>query len=140
MPYELFGIYLGGNFIGKGIGGRFLRCVMQLYPVGSIWVLETLDYSTINKPLPCLGLLTGACGVHYSSDPVRRITAHKAIKMGSIPSSILIDDFAAALFTSGSEEIQIFSWKRKSTAYCLTFKGEGVNEKRLSCNYIGVAN
>lgn len=46
--YELFGIFLSGNFIGKGIGSRLLRSVMHLYPVGSVWVLETPDYSTRN--------------------------------------------------------------------------------------------
>ena len=46
--YELFGLFLGSNFIGKGIGSKFLRCVMKLYPIGSLWVLETPDYATRN--------------------------------------------------------------------------------------------
>lgn len=42
---ELFGIFLCRTFIGKGIGSRLLRGVMNRYPTGSLWVLETPDYS-----------------------------------------------------------------------------------------------
>lgn len=46
--YELFGIFLGETYIGKGIGSVFLRRVMRRYPTGSEWILETPDYSTRN--------------------------------------------------------------------------------------------
>lgn len=47
--HELFGIFLSRNYIGKGIGARLLRGVMQMYPIASAWVLETPDYSTRNR-------------------------------------------------------------------------------------------
>ena len=46
--HELFGIFLHRNFIGKGIGSRLLRGVMNLYPIESSWMLETPDYSIRN--------------------------------------------------------------------------------------------
>jgi GNAT superfamily N-acetyltransferase len=46
--YELFGIFLHSNFIGKGIGSEFLRGVIKLYPNGVHWTLETPDYAKRN--------------------------------------------------------------------------------------------
>lgn len=46
---ELFGIFLHSDFIGQGIGSRFLGGVMKLYPAGSLWVLETPDYAERNQ-------------------------------------------------------------------------------------------
>jgi hypothetical protein len=46
--HELFGIFLSRIFIGQGIGSKFLRGVMNLYPIESLWVLETPDYSIRN--------------------------------------------------------------------------------------------
>ena len=46
--HELFGIFLSRIFIGKGIGSKLLRGVMNLYPIESLWLLETPDYSIRN--------------------------------------------------------------------------------------------
>jgi len=50
QPYqfELFGIFLHGNAIGKGMGSELLRGVMKLYPAGVPWTLETPDYAGRN--------------------------------------------------------------------------------------------
>lgn len=46
--YELFGIFLHKDYMGKGIGSKFLREVMGLYPESSHWSLETPDYAHRN--------------------------------------------------------------------------------------------
>ena len=46
--YELFGIFLHKDFIGRGIGRKLLHEVMRLYPEGSYWSLETPDYAHRN--------------------------------------------------------------------------------------------
>ncbi|WP_319409488.1 GNAT family N-acetyltransferase [uncultured Desulfosarcina sp.] len=46
--YELYGIFLRSNFIGKGIGSEFLNGVMKMYPDRSPWLLETPNYSKRN--------------------------------------------------------------------------------------------
>ena len=45
---ELFGIFLHGSCIGKGIGSKLLREVMKLYPEDTQWSLETPDYAVRN--------------------------------------------------------------------------------------------
>ena len=68
------------------------------------------------RPLTCLGLLPGACGVHYSSDPKRRASLHHALQMNAVPASIAIDDHAAVLF-DGIEIDKAVSWREGATAY-----------------------
>lgn len=46
--YELYGIFLRSNFIGKGIGSKFLRYVMAMYSNRLPWILETPDYAKRN--------------------------------------------------------------------------------------------
>lgn len=46
--YELFGIFLHKDFIGRGIGRKLLHEVMRFYPEGSYWSLETPDYAHRN--------------------------------------------------------------------------------------------
>lgn len=45
---ELFGIFLHGSCMGKGIGSKLLREVMRMYPEGTHWSLETPDYAVRN--------------------------------------------------------------------------------------------
>jgi peptidase E len=68
------------------------------------------------RPLECLGLLPGGCAVHYGSSPKRRETLHAALHAETIPPSIAIDDFAAALYVD-TAIASVFSWQAGSTAY-----------------------
>lgn len=53
------------------------------------------------QPLPCLGLLPGACAVHYNADPQRRPRLHAALQAGRVPPAIAIDDQSAVLYSDG---------------------------------------
>ncbi|MEX3925735.1 Type 1 glutamine amidotransferase-like domain-containing protein [Paraburkholderia sp. BR10936] len=88
------------------------------------------------RPLDCLGLLPGGCAVHYSSDPKRRETLHAAQKAYTVPPSIAIDDFAAALYLSTSVD-SVFSWREGSTAYQVYREHETVIETALPVKRIG---
>jgi dipeptidase E len=88
------------------------------------------------RPLDCLGLLPGGCAVHCSSDPKRRETLHAAQQAGNIPSSIAIDDFAAALYVGTSLD-SVFSWRSGSTAYQAYREGDKVIETALPIKQIG---
>ncbi|MEX3671997.1 Type 1 glutamine amidotransferase-like domain-containing protein [Paraburkholderia phenoliruptrix] len=88
------------------------------------------------RPLDCLGLLPGGCAVHYSSDPQRRETLHAAQQAATIPPSIAIDDFAAALYMSTSVD-SVFSWREGSTAYQVYREHETVIETALPVKRIG---
>ena len=61
------------------------------------------------RPLQCLGLLRGGCGVHYHSDPARKERLFAAIEAGVIPSSVAIDDFAAILYED-EQVVRTFTW------------------------------
>ena len=50
------------------------------------------------KPLQCLGLLPGGCGVHYSSEPRRRVRLHEEVTAGVLGPRVAIDDGAAILY------------------------------------------
>ena len=69
-----------------------------------------------HRPLACLGFLAGGCGVHYSSDPGRRRSLHRAVEALAIKPSIAIDDYAAVLYCDGEVE-RILSWRDGATAY-----------------------
>ncbi|HKR46440.1 MAG TPA: peptidase E [Paraburkholderia sp.] len=88
------------------------------------------------RPLDCLGLLPGGCAVHYSSDQKRRKTLHAAQQAGAIPSSIAIDDFAAAFYLDASLD-SVLSWRDGSTAYQTHREGAAVIETALQVTQIG---
>lgn len=55
------------------------------------------------RPLPCLGLLPGACAVHYQSDPERRVRLHAAVAAGALCAPVVaIDDGCAVLYEEGA--------------------------------------
>lgn len=92
-------------------------------------------WGTEYRPLPCLGLLPGACGVHYSSDPKRRASLHDALKANAVPASVAIDDYAAVLF-NGSEIDRVVSWRDTATAYRVSGNVSEVTETSLTAESI----
>ncbi len=50
------------------------------------------------RPLPGLGLICGGACPHYSTEPQRRAALHDAVRQGTMPASIAIDDGAAVAF------------------------------------------
>ena len=88
------------------------------------------------RPLDCLGLLPGGCAVHYSSDPKRRETLLAAQQARTIPPSIAIDDFAAAMYLGTSLD-SVLSWRTGSTAYQAYREGDTVIETALPAKQIG---
>ena len=79
------------------------------------------------RPLPGLGLLPGACRVHYTDAPDQRNRLHAAIAAGAVPSTLAINDHAAVLF-SGTTVERVVSWRVGSTAYDVSMKDGQVRE------------
>jgi dipeptidase E len=71
------------------------------------------------RPLKCLGLLKGGCGVHYRSEPMRQERLRTAIEAGAMPESVAIDDNAAVLFEGGSVA-RVVSWRNEATAFAVS--------------------
>jgi peptidase E len=68
------------------------------------------------KPLRCLGLLSGGCCVHYSSEPERRARLHREIESGVSGPRVAIDDGAAILYARADVE-EVVSWRPGANAY-----------------------
>ena len=68
------------------------------------------------KPLQCLGLLPGGCGVHYSSEPRRRLRLREEVVAGVSSSRVAIDDGAAILYSDKKVQ-DVLSWRPGATAY-----------------------
>lgn len=81
------------------------------------------------RPLDCLGLLAGGCGVHYSGDPKRRPSLHAAVAARAIAPSIAIDDYAAVLYSDG-ELSRVISWRDDASAYQVSLHDGHVKETR----------
>jgi len=88
------------------------------------------------QPLPCLGLLPGACGVHYHSDPKRSARLHAALEAAAVPPSIGIDDFAAVLFEDELPKA-VFSWAPNAGAYKVSIDKGRVVESTLPVTRLG---
>lgn len=82
------------------------------------------------QPLDCLGLLPGACAVHYSSEPARRARLHEAIAASAVPPAVAIDDFAAVLFAD-EQIVEAFAWQAGAAAYRVSGRGSEVAEVAL---------
>jgi peptidase E len=67
-------------------------------------------------PLRCLGFLPGGCGVHYGSDPARRVRLHQEVARGAGAPRIAIDDGAAVLY-SRTTVCEVVAWRPGATAY-----------------------
>jgi dipeptidase E len=88
------------------------------------------------RPLTCLGLLPGACGVHYGADPKRRTRLHAALQLNAVPASIAIDDYAAVLF-NGAEIHKAVCWRDGAMAYRVDRPQEVVVETPIPAEFIG---
>lgn len=53
------------------------------------------------SPPRCLGIVRGACAVHFSSEPQREVHMRAFLASGGADHAIGIDDGAAALFEDG---------------------------------------
>jgi len=89
------------------------------------------------QPLACLGLLPGACGVHYHADPQRRTTLLAAIEAGTVDSAIAIDDYAAVLYEDGVLS-RVVHWREAAAAYSVARQSGQVVESALAS--ISIAN
>ncbi len=88
------------------------------------------------QPLPCLALLPGSCGVHYSSEPERKQRLAAAIEAGAIGAAVAIDDYAAVLYEGGVIS-KVISWRQGANAYSLSLLGGKVVETPLEFVSIG---
>jgi len=88
------------------------------------------------QPLPCLGFLPGACGVHYQADAERRLRLLEAVEARAIPPAVAIDDFAAVLYENECLS-RVVSWKASATAYALSLKAGRAKESRHEAVAIG---
>jgi dipeptidase E len=80
------------------------------------------------RPLACLGLLKGGCGVHYRSDSARQERLRAAIEVGAIPASVAIDDYAAVLYEDGAVS-RVLSWRAGATAFAVAMVNSTAEEK-----------
>ena len=87
------------------------------------------------QPLACLGLLSGACGVHYHSDGQRQSRLAEALLAGSIPAAVAIDDYAGVLYQDGAVA-KVVSWRQGATAYSVTLRSGSVVETAYECTSI----
>ena len=79
------------------------------------------------RSLVGLGLLPGACRVHYSDAREQRLRLHAALAAGAVPSTIAINDHAAVLFSGRTVE-RVVSWHAGSTAYRVSLRDGQVRE------------
>jgi dipeptidase E len=87
------------------------------------------------QPLACLGLLPGACGVHYHSDGQRQSRLAEALLAGAIPAAVAIDDYAGVLYQDGAIA-QVVSWRPGATAYSVAIRNGSVAETPYECTSI----
>jgi len=87
------------------------------------------------KPLQCLGLLSGGCCVHYSSEPERRVRLHREINGGVSDPRVAIDDGAAILY-SNKEVQEVVSWRPGANAYQVVAEHGKVVERAYAARTI----
>ena len=87
------------------------------------------------RPLRCLGLLPGGCGVHHHSDPQRRERLLAAVEAGAIPSSVGIDDHAAVLYHDERVE-RAYRWADGAGVVGISTQGGHAVEQRYHCEPI----
>lgn len=90
------------------------------------------------QPIPCLGLLSGGCAVHYNGDEKRRASLHAAFDAGVMSSAVAIDDYAAVLYRD-TEIDQVLSWRHGSTARLVRSQDQTVIETALSAQTLSYA-
>jgi len=67
-------------------------------------------------PVEGIGLMTGSCCPHYSTEPARRTAFPACIASGVLPDGVAIDD-GVALLIDGSGTMTAFSARRGAGAY-----------------------
>jgi len=87
------------------------------------------------KPLQCLGLLSGGCCVHYSSEPERRVRLHHEINKGVSGPRVAIDDGAAILYSRMNVQ-EVVSWRTGANAYQVVGEGGKVVERAYDAHTI----
>ena len=87
------------------------------------------------QPLPCLGFLPGACGVHYHADGQRQSRLAEALRAGVIPAAMAIDDYAGVLYQNGAVS-KVLSWRHGATAYTVEANAGRVIETPHECTTI----
>jgi dipeptidase E len=87
------------------------------------------------RPLPCLGLLPGGCGVHYHSEPGRASRLRAAVATSAVPPSLAIDDFAAVLFENEAVA-KAYAWAPGASAYRVALHDGRVSETALECTVL----
>jgi len=88
------------------------------------------------KPLQCLGILPGGCGVHYNSEPNRRIRLHQEVASGVSGPRVAIDDGAAVLYLH-TKVHEVVSWRPGATAYRVIAENGRVVEHPYAARRIG---
>jgi dipeptidase E len=87
------------------------------------------------KPLRCLGLLSGGCCVHYSSEPERRARLHLEVTGGVSGPRVAIDDGAAVLYSNADVQ-EVVSWRPGASAYQVVAEHGKVAERAYAARTI----
>jgi dipeptidase E len=87
-------------------------------------------------PLPCLGLLPGACCPHYDGEKDRRPAVHHIVAAGRLASVLALDDGAAAHFR-GTTLARVVASRPKAGAYRVEPAGAAAREDALPVEYVG---
>ncbi|MFM0046109.1 Type 1 glutamine amidotransferase-like domain-containing protein [Paraburkholderia sediminicola] len=80
-----------------------------------------------------LGLIPGACAAHYNNIhiPERRVNFLMEMRLGRMPRTLAIDDFAAVLFDDREIE-KVVSWAPGTTAYRVEKIDDEIHETPLA--------
>jgi dipeptidase E len=87
------------------------------------------------QPVRALGFVSGACSVHYHSEPLRRERLHEQVQARMFAEGIGIDDYAAVLFEDG-RIARVVSWRRGATAYRVGYRDGGIVDEALASESI----
>jgi peptidase E len=87
------------------------------------------------QPMRCLGFLSGACSVHYHSEPLRRERTHESVEGRVFHEAVGIDDYAGVLYENG-RIARVVSWRRGATAYRVALRDGQMVEEPLACESI----
>jgi dipeptidase E len=87
------------------------------------------------QPLRCLGFLSGACSVHYHSEPGRQELLHQNVEARVFAEGLGIDDYAAVLFENGKLS-RVVNWRRGATAYRVGYRNGRLTEEPLDSETI----
>ena len=87
------------------------------------------------KPLQCLGLLSGGCCVHYSSEPERRVRLHREVTDGVPGPRVAIDDGAAILYSNTAVQ-EVVTWQPGARAYHVVGERGKVVERAYAARII----